>query len=224
MKAAPTRMLLLLTLALLVASTAEADPSRCETAWSEPVNLGAPINSAFSEVHTALSPDGLSLYFISNRPGGAGGNDIWVAQRDCASCEWDAPENVTAVNTAFAEGGVSLSPDGRLMFFHSDRPGGHGSLDIYVSRRANPNDDFGWGPPENLGPPVNTANGELGPEYVRKADGYLPEAPGAAAALYFGRGPAIAPGNNQDIYTAPLTRDGEVLGPRPHSPSPSSTH
>jgi Tol biopolymer transport system component len=49
--------------------------------WSEPVNLGAPLNSAFPEVTPSLSFDGRTMVFASNRPGGIGGNDIWVVTR-----------------------------------------------------------------------------------------------------------------------------------------------
>jgi hypothetical protein len=82
-----------------------------------------------------------------------------------------------------------------------------------VSRRANPNDDFGWEAPVNLGPDVNTAASEFSPDYVQSADFYLENAgnaPANVAALYFSRGPDV---NSQDIYTAPLTRDGSTVGP-----------
>ena len=51
------------------------------TGWSAPVNLGAVVNSAGPDLGPALSPDGLSLYFFSARPGGLGGNDYWASRR-----------------------------------------------------------------------------------------------------------------------------------------------
>jgi WD40-like Beta Propeller Repeat len=210
-----SRVFLLVAIALLVASKAESNNSNCETsAWSEPINLGPPVNSTFFDSAATLSPDGLSLYFVSTRqPGGLGLTDIWVSQRDCADCPWEEPFDLAAVNSTFDDGGPSLSIDGHLLFFHSSRPGGEGGLDIWMSRRDNPNDDFGWQPPTNLGPGVNTAASEFVPDYVQSADFYLEttgRVPANAAALYFSRGPDV---NNQDIYTAPITRNGEALGP-----------
>jgi len=182
------------------------------TAWSDPVNLGPPVNSTYRDTGATFSPDGLSLYFVSTREGTLGPLDIWVSKRTCADCPWETPVNLTVVNSAFTDGAPSLSTDGHLLFFQSDRPGGHGSSDIWVSRRANANDDFGWEPPVNLGPGVNTSAGEFAPDYVQSADYYLQNAgaPADAAALYFGRGPVAT---DQHIYTAPLTRDGKTLGP-----------
>ena len=142
--------------------------------WSAPVNLGAPVNSSAGEMNAALSPDELSLYFTSNRAGGLGGTDIWVSQRDCNTCPWQTPVNLGApMNSASADAGPRLSIDGHLLFFQSDRPGGQGSIDIYVSRRNNPNDDSSWGDPVNLGTGVNTADAEqaaeISPERGRRS-------------------------------------------------------
>ena len=218
MKQVPMCLILsLLIFVPLVVSDAQADPSRCETlgAWSEPVNLGPPVNTEAFERSATLSPNGLSLYFTSNRPGSLGGNDLWVSQRECADCSWEEPVNLTMLNSAAADAGPSLSTDGRLLFFHSGRPGGFGGLDIWMSHRSDPTNDFGWEAPVNLGPDVNTADGELMPEYVHHADFYLEReghVPANSAALYFGRGTGQNPGNNQDIYTVPMTRDGQTLG------------
>ncbi len=217
-------LLVLLALVPLVVSDAEADPPRCDTlsAWSEPVNLSPPINTGASEASATFSRNGLSLYFTSNRPGGLGGNDLWVSQRACADCPWEEPVNLAMLNSEGADAGPALSTDGRLLFFHSNRPGSVvnpatrlPSLDLWMSRRADPNDDFGWEAPVNLGLDVNTLDGELMPEYVQQADFYLEREgyPANIAALYFGRGTGPNPGNTQDIYTAPLSRDGRTLGP-----------
>src|SRR5919106_1481205 len=129
--------------------------------WSEPVHLDAPVNSPSNEFEGSLSRDGLSLFFGSNRPGGFGGNDLWVARRACADCPWETATNLgPTINTAAAEAGGTLSVDEHLLFFQSARPGGFGDLDLYVSRRADPNDDLGWTEPVNLGAPINTAAAE----------------------------------------------------------------
>jgi hypothetical protein len=171
--------------------------------WSEPENVTV-VNSAFVELQPALSPDGLALYFASGRPGGAGGNDIWVSRRASPHSPWGAPSNLGAViNTAANDHGPSFSNDGHLMFFFSDRPGGQGGADIYVSRRANTNDDFGWGPPVPVGPDVNTLAYEAAPVYLQNVE----EGP---VSLYFTRSPD---GTTGDIFAAPMRRDGTTLGP-----------
>jgi hypothetical protein len=172
--------------------------------WSAPVNLGATINTTFNEQGPSLSNDGLSLYFGSDRPSGLGGLDIWVARRACTDCPWETPVNVgPVVNSVAFETGPGLSMDGQLLFFRSTRQGGQGLGDVHVSRRANPNDDFGWGPPVGLGPDVNTPADEAGAEYLQSAED-------GAANLYFNRAPQ---GGTADLYYAPITRDGETRGP-----------
>ena len=172
--------------------------------WSEPVNLPAPINTAVAEFDPALSRDGLALYINTNRPGGSGGNDLWVARRACVTCAFGAPVNLGGViNTAAQEGGPELSPDGLTLFFQSDRPGGQGARDIYVSHRSDPTNDLGWGAPVNLGPDVNTGVDEYNA-------GYLHGTAGGPDTLYFQRGPASA---DLDIYSVALSTIGQPLGP-----------
>jgi len=173
--------------------------------WSAPVNLGPPINTAAVEANPTLSPNELSLYFQSDRADGHGGTDIWVSHRACETCPWGEPEDLeSTINTSGNEGAPSISLDGHLLFFYSTGlPGGQGAFDIYVSRRADPKDDFGWGTPVNLGTNVNTAANEAGPEYLQSAED-------GTANLYFGRQPI---GGTYDIYVVAVTRDGEPLGP-----------
>lgn len=208
------RVLLPVTLTLLIASRAESNEPTCKSfEWSEPVNLGPTVNSPVFDSAATLSPNGLSLYFVSTRTGGLGLTDIWVSQRDCADCPWEEPFDLTVVNSSSDDGAPSLSTGGHLLFLHSSRAGGFGGTDIWVSHRDDPNDDFAWETPTNLGPDVNTTASEFSPDYVQTADFYLEKdtsIPVNAAALYFGRGPDV---NNQDIYTAPITRKGETLGP-----------
>src|SRR5205814_1859075 len=141
-----------------IASKGDANRPDCETfTWSDPVNLGPAVNSASFDSAATLSPNGLSLFFVSNRPhpGEPGGaTDIWVSQRDCANCPWRHAVSLTAINTAADEGAPSLSSDGRLLFFHSNRPDetAQGGSDIWVAYRDDPNDDFHWHTPLNLGP------------------------------------------------------------------------
>ena len=212
MRAAPRVLVSLTPVALLLACGTDSDQvvfelqahSFANSQWSGPVNLGPTVNSPATDQAPSLSPDGLSLYFGSDRPGGLGGTDLWVSRRACGDCSWGTPVHLGSVlNSSAGDAGPSLSIDGHLLFFTSARPGGHGLNDIYVSRRANPRDDFGWGRPVNLGPDVNTPAFEAGAEYVQSAEDGI-------ANFYFNRGPSSA---TQDIYYAPVTRDGETRGP-----------
>jgi hypothetical protein len=170
------------------------------------VNVGAPINSPASENNAALSPDELSLYLTSDRAGGFGGTDIWVSRRACVDCPWGTPANLGAlINGAGAEAGPRLSIDGHLLFFQSDKPGGQGSGDIYVSRRANTDDDFVWEPAANLGTGVNTAANENAADYLQSAED-------GAGNLYFNRGTTAGVAATVDFYYAAVTRDGETRG------------
>ena len=168
--------------------------------WSTPVNMGMPINTTMNDVGAVLSRNGLSLYMHTNRDGGLGMNDLWVAQRDCKTCPWKPPVNLgPVINTPENDGGANFTPDGKTMFFNSRRPGGFGGNDLYVTHREDPCDDFGWGPPVNLGSDVNTAEDEERVSYSPKED-----------AIYFARG-----ANNQNranIWIAPITKDGVTLG------------
>ena len=99
MKAKDWRVGSLPAMALLLACGADSDQvvfqlqahSFATSEWSVPVNLGPQINTAASEGNAALSKDGLSLYFQSNRSGGVGGSDIWVSQRASGDASWGRP-------------------------------------------------------------------------------------------------------------------------------------
>jgi hypothetical protein len=135
--------------------------------WSEPQNVGAEVNSAFEDIAPHLSSDGLALYFASTRTGSAGGEDLWVSRRASRHDPWGVATNLgAAINTAANERSPALSRNRRLLFFATDRPGGAGGFDIWLSWRANPDDDAGWQPPVNLGTGVNTAATDAGPSFL----------------------------------------------------------
>jgi hypothetical protein len=174
-----------------------------QSAWSEAVNLGPPINTAFVDQSPALSPDGLSLYFASDRPGGLGGTDLWVSRRASKHSPWDVPVNLgSPINTSGIESGPNLSRDSRMLFFQSNRAGGQGSNDMYVAYRTDPNNDLAWQAPVNLGPDVNSSIGEFGP--------WFQEHDSSGPMLYFTRGLVSS---FTDIYAAPITRDGHPREP-----------
>jgi hypothetical protein len=186
----------LLLVAILVPSTSAAP---AYTGWSAPVNLGATINSASREVSPAISPDGLSLYYYSDRPGGFGADDIYASRRAMLGAAWGPPVNLGAtINSASREFAMSFSPDGHWLYFTSDRPGGVGGSDAYQSFRVNVNDDFGWQAPTNLGPPVNTTAFDGAISYFEN---------GGQPQLFFGSG---RPGGlgGIDIWVTTRQADG----------------
>jgi len=127
--------------------------------WSEPINLGAAVNSGSDDFHPAISPNGLSLYVTSGRPGGLGGSDIWVSQRASLDDPWGPPQNLGQnINSKGNDIAPDISPDGHRLFFSSNRPpASPGTAQIWVSFRQDTNDDFGWEPAVNLGPDINLA-------------------------------------------------------------------
>jgi Tol biopolymer transport system component len=174
--------------------------------WSAPVNMGPVINTAAGEMNAALSPDELGLYFTSDRAGGYGVTDIWVAHRDCVTCEWQNPVNLgAAFNGAGQDAGPRLSNDGHLLFFQTDRGRSAGIFDLWVARRDNPNDDSGWGTPVRLGEDVNSPTGS------QQAAFYLQSAEEGSGNLYFNRATLDVP--QPQIYYASISRDGESRGP-----------
>ncbi len=133
-----------------------------EDDWGNPVNLGQTVNSSSWELYPCVSADGLTLYFGSDRPGGSGGQDLYVATRAKIEDYWGSPVNLgPMVNSSAGEWGQSISTDGLELYFSSMRPGGHGGLDLWVTTRATK--DYDWGPPVNLGPTVNSSASDAFP-------------------------------------------------------------
>ena len=184
--------------------------------WSAPVNLGPVINSAFNDIGPALSKDGLSLYFYSNRPGGFGGLDIWVSQRASDEDAGGSPINLgPVINTSATEGVPSFSRDEHWMFFNSNRTGGFGSTDIWVSWRPQTHDDFGWQTPVNLGPGVNSVGGDSNATFFANEEGSAP-------LVFFGSNRLGGPGAGDVYYSAwvdgtfgPATLVAELSSPQP---------
>jgi len=123
--------------------------------WGEPVNLGGPVNTRDWESQPSLAADGITLYFISNRPGGYGGTDIWRSVRK--GDQWSIPRNLgPEVNTPYDEQFPFIHPDGVTLYFSSYGHPGIGKSDIYFTKLKNGK----WTRPTNLGYPINTARDE----------------------------------------------------------------
>ena len=190
--------------AIVFASLAAAASAMHFTVWGAPTNAEAvagtssDLNTPFNDGCPIQSPDGLSLFIASNRPGGLGGQDIWVAHRDSVDGRWGAPENLGApVNSAANDFCPTPLPGKRLLFV-SERggPGTCGSGDIYLTRL---NPAQGWDDPQDLGCEVNSAAGEAGPSLFESF---------AGTQLYF----SSTRGGDSDIYVSAELADGS-FGP-----------
>lgn len=128
--------------------------------WSTPFNIGGPVNTPGWESQPSLTADGKTLYFVSTRPGGSGGYDIW--QSDLKSDgSWTYPKNLgPEVNTVYDEQSPYIHADGQTLYFSSNGWPGLGNKDIFVSRKDS--SDKNWKKPVNLGYPINTFGEESG--------------------------------------------------------------
>lgn len=128
--------------------------------WTPAVNLGPPINTQFNEGAQSISADGVHLYFTAcNRPDGMGSCDIYYARR--VGDDWSKPVNLgPPVNTSSWDSQPSISPDGRTLYFVSNRRGNYGRMDIWMSVR---NNEGRWSEPQNIGPVINTTGREMSP-------------------------------------------------------------
>ena len=134
--------------------------------WDKPFNLGSPLNTAGWESQPSISPDGGTLYFVSNRPGGYGGYDIWKSKLGAKG--WGIPENLgPTINTPYNEQSPFIHPDDSTLYFCSDGWPGMGGQDLFVSRLSK---DGKWQEPENLGYPINSNGNETGLSLTANGD------------------------------------------------------
>ena len=184
----------LVSLTALVAAAQAANFS----AWGDAQKIdeiagnNSELNTPFQDGCPIQSPDGLSLYMASNRPGGQGLLDIWVAHRESTDDPWGAPENLGEPVNSAADDFCPTPVRGGGLFFVSREvlPGSCGMGDIYFTRY---NSTHGWSEPRNLGCAPggpNTALDEQGPSYVENDDD---------AILFFSSSSAVVPG---DIYVS----------------------
>lgn len=129
--------------------------------WTIPQPMPKGINSSYWEPSITISADGKTIYFVSNRPekgSVARDRDIFVAYR-LPDGKWSKPIRLgPPINTPYEEDAPFLHPDGKTLYFSSDRPESIGGFDIYYSVLQ---DNGQWSEPVNLGYPVNTPGDDI---------------------------------------------------------------
>jgi len=177
--------------------------------WGLARNAGAPLNTAGNEGAQSISSDGRSMYFAAcDRNDGYGRCDIYYSFHD--GTRWSPGSNVgSPVNTVYWESQPSISPNGRMLFFVSNRPGGIGGMDIWYSVKGS---DGRWGRPVNPGKTINTDGDEFSPFIYFNS-----------RTLYFSSNGRETFGGH-DIYVTNLNRDStwtapENLGPSVNTPA-----
>ncbi len=141
--------------------TARINP---DGSWSNLKSMGDNINTEFHEPSVSISADGKTVYFSSNRPGGFGGLDIYMSQKQ-AEGEWGEAINLGAsINTEYDDDAPFISFSGKHLYFSSRGHSSMGDFDIFRATF----EQGKWGEPENLGFPINTADNDI--YFVLSAD------------------------------------------------------
>lgn len=128
---------------------------KSDSSWTTPTSLGS-INTKGNDAAIAISPDGQFLFIFNSSDKNEG--DILMSK--LVGEEFSKPEPLNKnINSDSWEGSCSISADGRYLYFASERPGGLGKRDIWVSEKVNGD----WGPAVNLGPSINTPDDDDAP-------------------------------------------------------------
>jgi Tol biopolymer transport system component len=123
--------------------------------WSRPWVVSGGFNALADKAETATRDDGTHMVIARDDPGR--GSELYAISK--AGNVWRVPVALEELNSPFNETDPDLSADGRYLFFASDRPGGLGGFDLWVSQRLGGI----WGPPINLGPGVNSRFDDVSP-------------------------------------------------------------
>jgi outer membrane protein OmpA-like peptidoglycan-associated protein len=127
------------------------------THWTTPKNLGHNVNNDYWDSAPSISPDGNALYFSSNRPGGLGGIDLFVAFKN-EKGGWEEAMNLgPQINTSGDEQTPFIHADNNSLYFSSTGWPGYGGADFFVAHQKI---DGNWTTPLNLGYPINTFDNE----------------------------------------------------------------
>jgi outer membrane protein OmpA-like peptidoglycan-associated protein/tetratricopeptide (TPR) repeat protein len=186
-----------------------------EGKWSKRESIGSTINTEkYHEPSVFISLDNANLFFVSNKPDGQGGLDIYVSGKD-ASNQWGEGTNLgSKINSAYDEDSPFLSDNGKMLYFSSNGPNSMGGFDIFKCEKQ---PDGSWGNPENLGPGINSPGDDI--FFYPRRDGqgfyFSSDRPGGMGDMdiYSGQlGDIDAPG-------APLTQvEGSVVNKSDNEP------
>ena len=182
--------------------TAELQGKKWKNIQGMPFN-----NNEFSSGHPAISPDGKTLVFASNRPGSKGGSDLYMVQK--TEKGWTEPKNLgSEINTAGDELFPSIDKNGNL-YFASDGHPGFGGLDVFSSVKAK----NGWGKPQNAGYPLNSSKDDFGVSLLKNS-----------AKGYFSSDRAGGAGSD-DIYyfTRKMKFEGYIVDQKTKEPIPGAS-
>ncbi len=128
--------------------------------WSKAKHIGF-INTVRHDAPLSISADGKRLYFYSSDVNGS--TDLFFS--DFNGTEWTQPINMGSnINSTSLESGCAISADNETFYFSSDRAGGYGGMDLYVSKHEG---EKGWGKPANMGPVINSAFDEESPCLIK---------------------------------------------------------
>jgi hypothetical protein len=163
-------------LGFVLCSTTATGAGPTYTDWGTPGRLVSIEAPGYRTLSPFVSRDGSRLYFGSDRPGGAGAIDIWVATWNDLTGEWNPPVNLgEVVNSHHSDWYPALSRDEHWLFFISNREGGFGGYDLWASYREHVADDLGWQAAVNLGAAINTPGDEASPSFFANDDGSAPQ-------------------------------------------------
>lgn len=127
-------------------------------AWSDPVLFPDQINSKHIESSASFTPDGNTLYFSSDRPGGFGGKDLYKVVK-LPNGAWSFPTNLgDKINTKYDDDAPFIHPNSKTLYFSSNGHETMGDFDIFYSEW---NEESGWSAPENMGCPINTSRDDV---------------------------------------------------------------
>jgi len=125
--------------------------------WSKAESFSKKINTSYHDADGSFSFDYLKLYFVSDKPGGFGGHDIYISELGLKG-KWSDPENIgPVINTEYDERGIFALPDGKTFYFSSNGHNTMGGYDIFKTTFENGK----WTKPVNLGYPINTTGDDL---------------------------------------------------------------
>jgi outer membrane protein OmpA-like peptidoglycan-associated protein len=186
--------------------------------WSKPKSLGARVNTRHHESSACYSPDNKYLYFVSDRPGGRGGRDIYRVELDART---PAQNLGSVINTPYDEEGVFMHPDGKTLYFSSKGQSSIGGYDIFKSTLLPTGQ---WSEPENVGWPINTPDDDV--YFVMGASGqhayYSTDLPGGLGGKDIYRVTFLGPEPVAASHPAP-SRPLKTNPPKPATAKPGAT-